>query len=128
MLDVVLEVNQDKEFASSMEEIKMANIEGSEIQRTTNGKQVPKKKLPQYYDKQQQLGLVLATQELLKFDDHDLAHINSNEEGKCWTNIKDIDFWKYIICMKLLNEGILPDIIDLEENKRVKKKIINYHW
>jgi hypothetical protein len=92
MLDVILEVNQDKEFASNMEEIKMANIEGNEVLRTTNGKQVPKKKLPQYYDKQQQLGLVLATQELLKFDDHDLAHINSNEEEKCWTNIKDIDF------------------------------------
>ncbi len=75
-----------------MEEIKMANIEGNEVLRTTNGKQAPKKKLPQYYDKQQQLRLVLATQELLKFDDHDLAHINSNEEEKCWTNIKDIDF------------------------------------
>jgi hypothetical protein len=46
----------------------MANIEGSEVLNTTNGKQVPKRKLPQYYDKQQ-LELMLATQELLKFDD-----------------------------------------------------------
>jgi hypothetical protein len=51
MFDVVLEVNQDKELASNMEEIKVANIEGNEIFKT-NRKQAPKKKLPQYYDKQ----------------------------------------------------------------------------
>ncbi len=104
----------------------MANIEGSEVLNTTNGKQVPKRKLPQYYDKQQ-LELMLATQELLKFDDQDLTHTDSDEKDKCWTNTKDIDFWKDIICMKLLNESILLDTIDLEENKRAKKRIISYH-
>jgi hypothetical protein len=38
MLDVISEVNHDKELASNVEEIKMANIEGSEVLRTTNGK------------------------------------------------------------------------------------------
>jgi hypothetical protein len=56
-----------------------------------------------------------------------LVHTNPDEEKKCWINIKDIDIWKDIICMKLLNESISPDIIDLEENKRAKKRIINYH-
>jgi hypothetical protein len=27
-----------------------------------------------------------------------------------------------------LKENILPDTVDLEENKRVKKRIINYCW
>ncbi len=34
---------------------------------------------------------MLAIQEFLKFDDHDLAHINFDEEGKCWINTKDIE-------------------------------------
>jgi hypothetical protein len=57
MLDVVLE---DRELTSSVKEIKRANIEGSEVLRTNDEKQVLKRKLLQYYDKQQQLELVLA--------------------------------------------------------------------
>jgi len=75
--------------------------------KTINGKQAPKRKLPRYYDKQQ-LELVLATQELLEFDDHVLVHIDFDEEKKCWTDTKDINIWKDITYMKLLNEGILP--------------------
>jgi hypothetical protein len=60
MLDVVLEANQHEELASHMEEIKATNIEGGEILRNTERKQALKRKLPQYYDKQQQLELVLA--------------------------------------------------------------------
>jgi hypothetical protein len=38
MLDVISKVNQDKEFASSVEGIKTIDIEGSEVLRTINGK------------------------------------------------------------------------------------------
>jgi hypothetical protein len=48
MLDVVLE---DKVFTSNVEEIKRANIEGSEVLRTNDEKHVQKRKLPHYYDK-----------------------------------------------------------------------------
>jgi hypothetical protein len=41
---------------------------------------------------------------------------------------KNIDMWEDTICMGLLREGILPDIVDLEESKRAKKRIINYCW
>jgi len=37
MLDVVLKVNQDKEFTSSVEKIK-TTLEGSEVLRITNAK------------------------------------------------------------------------------------------
>jgi len=30
--------------------------------------------------------------------------------------------------MNLLQEGILPDTIDPMESKRVRKRILNYHW
>jgi hypothetical protein len=65
---------------------------------------------------------------LLEFDEHNLVNTNSDEEEKCWTDTKDIDIWQDVTCMKLLQEGILPNIVDLEKNKRVRKRIINYHW
>jgi hypothetical protein len=30
--------------------------------------------------------------------------------------------------LELLREGILPDVIDLEESKRAKKRVSNYCW
>jgi hypothetical protein len=71
---------------------------------------------------------VLAAQELFEFDDQDLADIDFNEKGKCWINTKDVDIWKDVICMRLLNESILLDTIYAEESKKTKKRIINYHW
>jgi hypothetical protein len=74
------------------------------------------------------LELVLATQKLFEIYEHDLVHIASDEEKKCWTDTKDSDIWKDGTCMKLLHEGTLPYTIDLEECKRARKRIMNYHW
>jgi len=30
--------------------------------------------------------------------------------------------------MKLLHERTLPDIVDFEECKRIRKKTLKYHW
>ncbi len=60
MLDVVPEVNQHKKFVAHVEEIETANTEGGEVLNNTNGKRALRRKLPQYYDKQEQLELVLA--------------------------------------------------------------------
>jgi hypothetical protein len=38
-------------------------------------------------------------------------------------DIKNIDIWKDTTYMGLLSEGM-----DLEENKKARNKIINYHW
>jgi hypothetical protein len=73
------------------------------------------------------LELVLVVQELLEFDEHDLVHIDSDEEEKCWMDTRDSDIWKDITCMKLLHENTLLDIVDLEECKRTRKRIMNYH-
>jgi hypothetical protein len=74
-----------------MEKIGVASVEESGILINTNDKQALKRKIPKYYDRQQQLELVLATQELSEFGDHNLGHIDSNEEEKCWMDTKDID-------------------------------------
>jgi len=122
MLDVVQEVDQYKEIASHIEEIKVANIKGGEIKKDIDGRQTLKRKILQYYDKQQQLELVLAAQELLECDEHDLVHTDFNGEEKCWMHTRDNDIWKDITCMKLLHEGMLLDTVDLEECKKARKK------
>jgi hypothetical protein len=55
---------------------------------------VLKRKKSHYYDKQQQLELVLAAQELFEFGEHDLISTDSDEEEKCWTDTRNIDIWK----------------------------------
>ncbi len=69
----------------------------------------------------------MAAQELFEFGEHDLSSINSDEEEKCWIDTRDSDIWKDITCMKLLQEGTLPNIVDLKECKRARKRILNYH-
>ncbi len=69
----------------------------------------------------------MVVQELLEFDEHDLVHIDSDEEEKCWMDTRDSDIWKDITCMKLLHEDTLLDIVDLEKCKRTRKRIMNYH-
>jgi hypothetical protein len=70
----------------------------------------------------------LVAQELFEFDEHDLIHTYFDVEEKCWTNTRDNDIWKDVTCMKLLHEGTLLNIVDLEECKRSRKRILNYHW
>jgi predicted amidohydrolase len=71
---------------------------------------------------------VLAAQELLKFGEHGLGHMRSGEEETCEMDTRNIDIWKDATCLGLLKEGILLDTIDLEESKRVRKRITNYCW
>jgi hypothetical protein len=41
---------------------------------------------------------------------------------------KNINIWKDATCMGLLREGILPNMVDFEKNKRARKRITNYCW
>jgi hypothetical protein len=52
MLDVVMEVYQDEETNSLMEDVGAIGNEENEILRTTDGKQTLKKKIPKYNDRQ----------------------------------------------------------------------------
>ncbi len=70
----------------------------------------------------------MAAQELFEFSEHDLIYTKFDEEERCWTDTKDSDIWKDVTCMKLLHEGTLPDTVNLEECKRVRKRILKYHW
>jgi hypothetical protein len=54
--------------------------------------------------------------------------MGSSEEETCDMDTKSIDIWKDATYLGLLKGGILPDTIDLEEIKRVRKRITNYCW
>jgi hypothetical protein len=89
---------------------------------------VLKRRRPQYFDKRQQLDLVLAAQELSELGDHQLSPTESDDEEDYGVKSSCIDVWKDPVCLRLLEEGVLPDSIDMEESKNVRKRANNYCW
>ncbi len=128
MLDVVTEINQNEEANSLMEDVEATENEEGQSLGPTDERQSLKKEMTRYYDRQQQLELVLAAQELSEFGEHGLGHTGSGEEETCDMDTRSIDIWKDATCLGLLKGGIQPNTIDLEECKRVRKKITNYCW
>jgi hypothetical protein len=122
MVDVVLEEDQPKELIPHEEK----NAKGVEILQDNDVRLELKRRKPHYYDKQQQLELVLAAQELFEASEHDLISTYSDNEDKCWTNMRNNDIWKDVTCMNLLQEGTIPNSVDPEECKRTRKRILNY--
>jgi hypothetical protein len=41
---------------------------------------------------------------------------------------KGPDIWQDATYMALIKDGVLPDVIELDEGKRVRKKVANYYW
>ncbi len=111
-----------------MEDVEAADNEKNQNLGPVDGKQALKREITRYYDRQQQLELVLAAQELLEFGDHELGHTEFSEEETYEMDTRSIDIWKDATCLGLLKEGILPNTIDLEESKRARKRITNYCW
>jgi hypothetical protein len=89
---------------------------------------VLKRRRPQYFDKQQQLELVLAAQELSEFGDHDLSPTGSDDEEDHGVKLSCVDIWEDTDYLTLLKEGLLPDAANLEEGKRIRKMASNYCW
>jgi len=78
VVDVVSEENQPKELVPYEVEI----AKGGELMQDDNVRVVLKRRRPQYYDKQQQLELVLAAQQLFESGEHDLVPIGFDEEDE----------------------------------------------
>jgi hypothetical protein len=128
MLDVITEINQDEETNSLMEDVEVVDNEENQNLGLADGKQALKREITRYYDRQQQLELVLAAQELSEFGDHDLGHTESDEEETREMDTRSIDIWNEATYLGLLKEGILPNIVDLEESRKARKRITNYCW
>jgi hypothetical protein len=72
--------------------------------------------------------LVLATQELSEIGGHEVDPTVAGDEDKCGVEMKRFDIWQDTTCLALLREGTLPEVIDLEEGKRARKRADNYCW
>jgi hypothetical protein len=87
-----------------------------------------KRRMPQYFDRRQQLELALAAQELFEFGDHELKPPQSEDEEDHEVRSSCIDIWEDIDCLMFLKEGVLPNAIDYEGAKRIRKRASNYCW
>ncbi len=87
-----------------------------------------KRRVPQYFDKRQQLELVLAAQELSEFRDHELSPTRSEDEEDYEARSSYVDIWEDANYLMLLKEGILPDVVDYGEAKWIRKRASNYCW
>ncbi len=124
MVDIVLEADQPKELVPYEAEV----VKGGELMQDDNVGVVLKRRRPQYYDKEQQLELVLAAQLLFESGEHDLVPTGSDEEDEWGAGTRHQDIWEDMTCLDLLQGGMLPDTVDTVEAKRARKRVLNYYW
>jgi hypothetical protein len=74
------------------------------------------------------LELVLATHELSEFGDPELSPIELDEEEDQGVKHACADIWRDVECLMLIREGILSEAVDLDESKRIRKRVSNYCW
>jgi len=121
---VVSGEEQPEEVVSSEAE---AAVGGEPVQN--DGEQiVVKRRRPQYFDKWHQLDLILEAQELAEFRNQELSPTESDEEEDQEMDAKCIDIWEDAVCLGLLKNDALPNLVDLEESKRARKRVSNYCW
>jgi len=124
VVDLVSEKEQPQEVILCEDEEKGKDqvVRGSTIGMTLL------RKRPHYYDKQQQLELVLAAQQLLEAGEHDFQFKDINEEEECEADSKSSDIWEDANCLELLQGRVLPDTVDHLESKRARTRMLNYQW
>jgi hypothetical protein len=124
MLGVKSEEEDSEEFVPN-EEVALA----PDALVQENEEQVAlKRRRPQYYDKRQQLELVLAAQEPSKFGDPDLSPTELDEEEGYGAKHNCDDIWQDMECLRLIREGTLSDALDYHECRRIRKRAGNYCW
>ncbi len=122
------EVSQDEEDNSPVEDVEGADSEGDQNLRPPDGKRALKERRAKYYDRQQQLELVLTAQQLSASGEHESNFMESNEGEISSVEARNVDIWQDTSCLELLKEGQLLDTVDLEEGKRARKRANNYCW
>ncbi len=70
----------------------------------------------------------MAAQELSEFGDHELSPTQSDGEEDHEVRSSCVDIWEDADCLMFLKEGVLPDAVDYEEAKRIRKRASNYCW
>jgi len=124
MIDIVSKDDQPQEVISCEDGEKGKD---ATAQSSTAG-MIRLRKRPHYYDKQQQLELVLVAQRLLEVGEHDFQSEDLDEEEECEADSRGSDIWEDVSCLELLQGRVLPTTVDHLESKRARKRMLNYHW
>ncbi len=125
MIDLVTATDSEEEATLSAEQMEVIEHENLEVD---HGELKQWKGQIKYYDRRQQLELVLAAQGLSKVEGHKMNLTTMGEETKYGVEVKEPDIWKDAICLALLKEGVLPDMVEHEEGKRARKRAEHYCW
>jgi hypothetical protein len=59
---------------------------------------------------------------------HEINLTIVDEADKSGGEMKGPDIWQDTTCLALLKERVLPELIELEESKRVRKRAASYCW
>jgi hypothetical protein len=122
MIDLVTATDSEEEVTPSAKRLGVARHEDLEVDHGHRKGQI------RYYDKRQQLELVLAAQGLSEARGHKVNLTIMDEETKYGVEVKELDIWQDSTCLALLKEGVLPDVVELEEGKRARKRAEHYCW
>ncbi|CAK9253663.1 unnamed protein product [Sphagnum jensenii] len=97
-----------------------------DVHVTENEEQeMPKRRKTPYYDRKQQLELVLAAQELSELGDPGLNPAKLDEEEERGVKHKCADIWQDEECLRLIREGILSEEVlrNVEQAQMQQKKV-----
>jgi hypothetical protein len=122
MIDLVTATHSKVEVTPSAERLGVAEHEDLEVDHGHRKGQI------RYYDKRQQLELVLAAQRLSDGGGHKVNLTIVDEEVEYGIEVKEPNIWQDSTCLVLLKEGVLPDVVEPGEGKRARKRAEHYCW
>ncbi len=125
MIDLVTVTDSGEEATPSTERLEVAEEEDLEVDQ---GRARHWKDQVRYYNRRQHLELVLAAQGMSEVRGHEINLTIVDEADKSGGEMKSPDIWQDTTCLALLQEGVLPELIKLEESKRVRKRAASYCW
>jgi hypothetical protein len=126
MLDVLTETSEEDDSLEEGAEAVVA--EEAQNSGSSRSKRVVKEGKTRYYDRRQQLELVLAAQELLEDDGHKEGDARFGDEQTCVEDTSKTDIWEDEVCLGLLKEGVVLNTVDPQESKRARKRVAHYCW
>jgi hypothetical protein len=123
----MLEVLTDEEGDSPEEGSEAARNEIRDSKFSRN-KQTLWRGGTRYYDRKQQLELVMAAQGLWNGNAPETNGARSEDEEACVNNSSQTDIWEDAVCMEWLKNGFISEGVNLQESKRIKKWAKQYCW
>jgi hypothetical protein len=110
MIDSVVVTNLGEEATPSAERLDVVEDEDLGVDQ---GQQGHGKNPIRYYNRRQQLELVLAAQEMSEVDVHKINLTSADEAEQGGSEMKGTDIWQDTTCLALLREGVLLEVIDV---------------